>query len=187
MIQSSPHKEFRTFWSERPLSHLERKLLANATAWINRALQQSGRPIYMLSLTCKQVRISAKGGLIPLTVERLWEALEIYFKRIDRSVYGNAARRFRKAVERFVVIEGGPGTGKPIHVHMLVVAPPGRYIAPLAFVDTMLKTWRSSPWGRFDALQKHDVDWRQADDLEGAIKYLLKTGLDAVDLQSTRF
>lgn len=176
-----------TFWSERPLSLRERSLLQDATPWIERALAKSGRPVALLTLTCKQALVNEAGVLVPLTLEILWDALEAYFRRIDKLAFRNAARRFQKGVERFVVVEGGGSTGKRIHVHMLVAVPPSEYIAPQAFIGQMLATWRSSPWGRHDNQEKHDVDWQPVHDLQGAIQYVLKTGLDAVDWRSTRF
>ena len=149
-------------------------------------MAKSGRQVAFLTLTCKQALITEAGELIPLTSGRLWDALEVYFRRIDKLAYRNAARRFQKGVERFVVIEGGGTSGKRIHVHMLVVVPPSEYIEPHAFIGHMLTTWRSSPWGRHDKHEKHDVDWQPVDDLQGAIQYVLKTGLDAVDWRSTR-
>ena len=175
------------FWSDRPLSYGERKLVVLATSWIEHALQSTNRPVFFLTLTCRQAQTTVGGGLVWLTKELLSDALEVYFRRIDKLVYGNAWRRFRKGVQRFVVLEGGSGTGKQLHVHMLVVAPPAQYIEPLTFIGSMLTTWRSSPWGRHDRQEKHDVDWRPVHDLQGAIQYLLKTGMDAVALSCTNF
>ena len=181
MTASRMNRAARTFWDERPLSHRERILVDAATRWLTPMLQKSGRPIYMLSLTCKQAQPNGQGGVIWLTPELLWEALEIYFRRIDKLVYKNASRRFQKSIQRFVVLEGGRGTGKRLHVHMLVAVPPAQYMGQLEFIRAMITTWRSSPCARKDRTGKRDVAWDFAPDLTIALAYVMKTGLDAVD------
>lgn len=180
MMEAVQDQTAKTFWSERPLSHKERLRLLEVATWVDQAFRRLERPAFMLTLTCKQAQITNKGGLVWLTPDLLREAMQVYFRRIDWQVYKNASRRGKKAIERFCVVEGGAYTGKRIHVHLLVLAPPRRYMEPMEFVRVMLATWRTSPWGMDDA------HWEHAYDPAGATRYLLKTGLDAIDWHNTR-
>lgn len=169
-----------TIYGQRPISHAERNLTKQLAIWVKEAFAEKERPVFMLTLTCKQAQENGKGALVWLTADVLREAMQVYFRRIDWQVYKNAARRGKKAIERFCVVEGGAYTGKRIHVHLLVLAPPRQYMEPMEFVRAMLATWRTSPWGMEDA------HWEHAYDPAGATRYLLKTGLDAIDWHNTR-
>lgn len=170
----------QTIYGDRPITEAERRLTKQVAIWVTKAFADKGRQVFMLTLTCKVAMPNSQGGLVWLTPDLLKNALESYFKRIDWQVYKNASRRGKKAVERFCVVEGGSYTGKRIHLHLLVLAPPRRYMEPMEFVRGMLDTWRSSPWGM------ENVHWSHAYDPAGATRYLLKTGLDAIDWHNTR-
>jgi len=170
----------KTFWSERPLGHRERQLTQAVGPWVARAFQYTDRPCFLLTLTCKQTKPDEKGNFVWLSPDILKYQLEIYFRRIDWQVYRNASRRGKKAIERFCVIEGGAHTDKRIHIHLLVLAPPRQYMEPMEFVRTMILTWQTSPWGMKDA------HWEHAYDPAGAARYLMKTGLDAIDWHNTK-
>jgi hypothetical protein len=168
-----------TIYGQRPISHAERNLTKQLAIWVNEAFANRDRPVFMLTLTCRTAKANDQGGLAWLTSSLLQEAMQVYFRRMDWQVYKNASRRGKQAIERFCVVEGGAYTGKRIHVHLLVLAPPRQYMEPMEFVRAMLATWRTSPWGLEDA------DWTHAYDPAGATRYLLKTGLDAVDWHNT--
>lgn len=180
MIEQIRSRGGRTICGDRPIAEAERRLAKPLAIWVSKAFADKGRQVFMLTLTCKTAMPNPQGGLVWLTTDLLRNAMEAYFKRIDWQVYKNASRRGKKAVERFCVVEGGAYTGKRIHVHMLVLAPPRRYMDPMDFVRTMIATWRGSPWGMENA------HWEHAYDPAGATRYLLKTGLDAIDWHNTK-
>jgi hypothetical protein len=163
----------------RPLSHREKQLRKEVVAWVTSAFASKGRLLFAVTLTCKQA-IPGPAGLVWLSKERLSEALQVYFKRIDWEVFKNACRRGEKCVERFCVIEGGSTTGKRMHVHALLLAPPARHMHLTQFITLLRSNWVSSPWGM------KDVRFDLPASPMAAAYYLTKTGLDAVDLSNTQ-
>jgi len=168
-----------TVYGERPLSYRERQLRAKVSKWITSQLEREGRLLVAFTFTCKQAVPGSAGQLVWLTPKILSDALKVYFRRIDWQVYKNASRRREKRIERFTVIEGGNGTGKRLHVHALVLAPPATHMHPTQFAHLLKSNWVSSEWGMEDAY------FDLPESPMAAALYLTKTGLDAVDWFNT--
>ena len=165
--------------SGRPLSPAERNLRREVTSWVSRRFVATGRPIVAMTLTCKRAMPNGWGGLQWLTPAMLSDELSAYFRRIDWAVYKNASRRGKKRLERFCCIEGGNRTGKRIHVHALLLAPPDRYMGLVRFIRELKGQWGKSDWSMDDS------EFDLPDSVEAAIYYLTKTGLDSIDFKNT--
>lgn len=151
-----------------------------AAHWIAKQLRGKEHDIYVLGLTFKQA-VTGAGGQVYLNRERVSEALRVYFRRIDWAVFKNASRRSQKAVERACCIEGDRWPGKRLHAHALVVAPPRDYMDRTRFTSLLNTTWRSSPWG-----MKEFYCEPMERDLDCNARYLVKTGVDAMDWSNCR-
>lgn len=163
----------------RPLSNKERHLRDVLSTWVTAKFKSTERQMYAITLTCKQAIGGRFGQLVWLTPELLSNELKVFFKRLDWQVYKNASRRRKKRIERFCVIEGGIGTGKRLHVHALVLAPSSKHMDPRKFLGIMKSHWASSRWGMAD--DHFDIPESPL----AAVRYLTKTGLDAIDWINT--
>ena len=165
--------------SDRPLSPAEWNLRREVTGWVSRRFTATGRPIVAMTLTCKRAMPNGMGGLEWLTPAMLSSELSAYFRRIDWAVYKNASRRGKKCIDRFCCIEGGNRTGKRIHVHALLLAPPNRYMCLVKFMRQLKDQWVRSKWSM------DDVNFNLPYSVEATVLYLTKTGLDSIDLKNT--
>ena len=68
------------------------------------------------------------------------QALGRFWDRVDRHLYGNAAKRFQKRCQRLNVLEGD-GVAQRYHFHIAAKRPPDRFATVTSFSDFLRDHW----------------------------------------------
>lgn len=121
------------------------------------------------------VTLSMKQGIVidgtyhRLTYREAHKAIKELLKRVNRRIYKNGYRRFKKRLACVPVVE----TGKlsRIHIHMLLEVPSYMEQDPYSFLDIVQQEWKKSPWSH----KKDQLGLITSDeDVCGWIRYILK-------------
>jgi hypothetical protein len=99
------------------------------------------RSVLAVTLTVKQALLSDRGGLLPLTEVQAKKELRYFMTRLNRSVYGRAARKGRKL--RVIPVVEKEATGR-WHYH-LALEPPAHLNAD-QFAAQIISSWSKSLW-----------------------------------------
>lgn len=99
-----------------------------------------------------------------MTFEKAEQRVQHYFSDLDKHVYGNAARRYNKRVNRFVVYEGGTKKER-LHVHAALERP--EKMGKEAFYDLLHRLWQKQQGAnvRTDIGFAYNIGW---------VKYIAK-------------
>jgi hypothetical protein len=100
------------------------------------------RSVLAVTLTVKQALPSDRGGLLPLTEIQAKKELRYFMTRLNRSVYGHAARKGKKL--RVIPIVEKDAYGR-WHYH-LAIEPPAHLNAH-QFAAQIVSSWLRSRWG----------------------------------------
>lgn len=154
----------------------DRRIRDSATEWVTSSLARYSN-LTFVTLTLKQGRQRKDGTWQPITRTIAESQVRWFLRELDRSVFGKAASRYGKKLSRISALEGGDIL-KRLHAHLLIETPPNGLTAG-EFKSLITDTWRKANWG-------HEiVHIEQVRDHAKAIRYVLKTGLDAIDMEST--
>jgi hypothetical protein len=99
------------------------------------------RSIVAVTLTVKQALPFHRGGLLPLTEIHAKKELRYFMTRLNRSVYGRAARKGKKL--RVVPVVEKDANGR-WHYH-LAIEPPA-HLNVEQFAVQIISSWSESPW-----------------------------------------
>lgn len=158
------------------LTAAERKLRSGYRDFILRTVTAPGQAIYAATLTCIPDQANAGGGTTRISREILSGEVSKFLRLLNRRVYGQAFARFGKGLARAPSFEGGGGSEKNMHIHMLIRHPDRKNLTRAKFEFLLRSSWARSEW----ALPNSRIDWFPDDVLTAA--YLVKTGGDALDL-----
>lgn len=107
---------------------------------------------------------------------RASENNRIFLDRLNKRVFGNAYKRYGKKLDVMMVLEKGSLNGR-LHVHGLFSCPEWLPVEDLKrLID---ESWSATPWS-YDERLIEDVK-----SVYGSVRYNVKNGLDAIDLENT--
>ncbi|CAE6706728.1 hypothetical protein R69619_00886 [Paraburkholderia nemoris] len=142
---------------------------------LNRRMAHDGR-YCAVTLTCKQARKNAAGGLEVLTRDTLSATIGKFLTLLSKDALGKAYRRHHRQLKVVTAIE--TGAGGRLHAHLLLEVPRRFDGEPQTFFDSVEKLWTSLQWAR------PRIDVKQCTDVGGWASYISKEMLknpDAID------
>lgn len=142
--------------------------------WIATEIEQTGRSFVSCTLTLKQALPRDDGTLASTSKQGAERAMDSFLDRLDRAVYRSAARRHGLKLARFGSVEGGAGTGKRLHLHLLIEHPD--FLDFDAFEAIIRTTWQRCPL----SMQQVEVQPVVAGTVGQIVRYFTKTGTDAI-------
>ena len=131
------------------LKHRERDVVEAYTKWMAGFFE--GQAAYV-TLTLKQGIKREDGTWAQINRELVSDQVHWLLRQLDRKVLKSAATRYNKRLTRAVFIEGGEGTDKRQHVHMIIEIPLENRLHVGAFFEIIQNIWAEADWG-----------WDQAD------------------------
>jgi hypothetical protein len=150
----------------------QRRIKQETIKWVNSSL--TAREYAFVTLTLKQSILGE-----PLTAGSAQADAGMFLDMLNNRILGNAHRRFGKRLTTYDVTEGGDQSEKRRHRHMQIEIP-----ATLSFSEfesLVRKIRMKSRWG------DRRVDVQLARDVKHVTKYMTKTGIDAICLDTTSF
>jgi hypothetical protein len=142
--------------------------------WIATEIDQTGRRFVSCTFTLKQALPRDDGTFASTSKQDAERALASFLDRLDRAVYKSAARRFDLKVPGVGVVEGGAGTGKRLHLHLLIEHPD--FLDFDAFESIIRATWQKCPL----SMNQVEVQPVVAGTVGQIVRYFTKTGTDAI-------
>ena len=146
--------------------------------WIAASLP-SDAEYYFVTLTEKQ-KYCGRGGQDSLaTRDRSDQNVAWFLRRLNRKIFGNAARKYGKSLRVIDCSEGGPEethyirgqrlrTYRRFHRHLLMEKP--NWMSEAKFQNILLNEWHRSDW----SYQVEKIE--AARSVEAVTKYILKQG-----------
>jgi hypothetical protein len=144
------------------------------SSWIAEELQRGDHRFVSCTLTLKQALPRDDGTLASTSKQGAERAMDSFLDRLDRAVYRSAARRHGLKLARFGSVEGGAGTGKRLHLHLLIEHPD--FLDFDAFEAIIRTTWQRCPL----SMQQVEVQPVVAGTVGQIVRYFTKTGTDAI-------
>ena len=160
------------------LRHREQRVVEAYERWISGVFE--GQAAYV-TLTLKQGLKRADGTWARINRELVSNQVHWLLRQLDRKVFRSAAGRHNKRLARAVFIEGGEGTDKRQHVHMIIEVPPPDRLRGKSFEQIIKNIWAEADWGWDQARLKPCFY------VPGAAGYSFKTGPDAIDVRNCEF
>ncbi len=133
------------------------------------------------TLTLKQKRERNDGTIQKLTKSDASKTLNLFFNMLNKKTYVRAYKKSGKSLYYFTAIEdGGYYNDKHIHVHIAIKYPDYAISQEQRdeFKKQVIYKWSKCNWA--DA--QHDI--KELYDVNGWIRYIIKEGGDAIDLDN---
>jgi hypothetical protein len=171
------------------------------SSFVSKLVQQAKSSLFDVShwgsfcdvtLTLKQARQADNGAWFKIDEHQCKRAFQVFMNRLNRAVYGNAARRHNKRLRVLPVLEKGEVRSRALrpsersdtgrwHIHCAIELP--SHVDAETFERLIKECWAKVDWG-YDRVQVRS----EAD--RGWIDYMLKrrqkseTLLDCITLES---
>ena len=168
----------------------QQKLLDKLRKWINSRLIERDCDYWFVTLNLKQgvplpavplpaVSLPARSYPEYLTRESANNNVRQFLTKLNRAVFGNAHKRQKKRLIVVDAAEGGSGTNKREHRHMLLEKP--ERLSDTEFKALVCETWLRTRWG-----YEHGKIER-ARSVPRVVHYVTETGPDAVSYGTSTF
>lgn len=144
--------------------------------WLNSCFPTDGEFIFV-TLSMKQGLQGEEGSVSYLTKEASDNNVHWFLRQMNRAAYGNAARKYGKKLRVIDSAEGGPGTLKRSHRHLLIEKP--SHLTFSQFSIFLRENWLKSVWAY------RDMDIQMAQSRSAVIGYITKTGGASICLTNT--
>ena len=167
------------------MNYEPKKLRNSYRNWIISRLDRQ-KTYAFVTLSLKKGIERDDGTWESLTEESATNNVAWFLKHIDRAVLGKASRKYGKYLQNIDVAEGD-GVNKRRHRHLIIEVPTS-HITEDKFRLRVSEIWKKSRWGSRNRVTKYEreVDVQIASDLDAVVRYLTKTGSDALSLSTTR-
>lgn len=143
-------------------------------SWIAEGLQRGNHRFVSCTLTLKQALPRNDGTLASTSKQDAEQAMSSFLTRLDQAVYKNAAWRFGKKLVRCGSVEGGAGTGKRLHLHVMIEQP--GFLDFDAFEAVIRSTWQRCSL----SMEQVEVTPVVTGTVGQIVRYITKTGTDAI-------
>ena len=95
-----------------------------------------------VTFTLKQ-RIATLGGVLLINRDRCSQNFHHFLNRVNRKLFGNAARRYGTSISVFPVIE--ESANSRVHIHSLIERP--KRVSIEEYKSLISTEWRKTDWG----------------------------------------